>query len=522
MTEESDPAAETILTPGTPADTPGDTQNLGASVTKVTTDDSATTDAAGTADRATPATTATASLTPGPVSGGGRQPEDGAAPGGLDGAVADADAQRVVLILQQHLLPTGLPIFPQIRLAGRHLAAPRVPGGGCFDVFALAGGTIALMAGHAPGHGPQAVAALAELRTVFRRALDGGAGLADALTRMDEFAAATRASRGTTACVALLDPANGSVRYTSAGHPMPLICAPADAAAGGNVTLLPAADDKPLGFGTGQPTVATAELARGAVLLLGGDGAGGGPGDDGRSGAERFAAAAGAALAGWIVDGQGRDGHGQPSSGRDGAGPAGSGGTDTAPGTRKPADADLADGDLADVGDRLCAAVAARLADGPVDGDVTVLAVHRLAKPGRGLSLRLPGEPTALRQLRARLAEWLDEVGASPLDRVDTELAVYEAAANAIVHGRPAQGTGIVTVDMSLDGVGGVLIQVADQGEWRPRTPAAAEDRPGGRGLAVISKVTDELTIAPSPDGTTVVMRRGLTHPVTVDRAPAP
>lgn len=52
--------------------------------------------------------------------------------------------------------------------------------------------------------------------------------------------------------------------------------------------------------------------------------------------------------------------------------------------------------------------------------------------------------------------------------------------------------------------------------------PAAAEDRSGGRGLAVISKVTDELTIRPSPDGTTVLMRRALTHPVTVDRAPVP
>jgi anti-sigma regulatory factor (Ser/Thr protein kinase) len=150
-----------------------------------------------------------------------------------------------------------------------------------------------------------------------------------------------------------------------------------------------------------------------------------------------------------------------------------------------------------------------------------VLAVHRLAKAGRGLSLRLPAEAPALRQLRARLAEWLAGIGASPLDKVDTELAVYEAAANAIVHGRPAQGAGVVTVEVNLDGAGGMLIQVTDQGEWQSRSPAAG-DRPGGRGLAVISKVTDELTITPSPDGTTVAMRRGLTHPVRVDRAPAP
>jgi anti-sigma regulatory factor (Ser/Thr protein kinase) len=151
---------------------------------------------------------------------------------------------------------------------------------------------------------------------------------------------------------------------------------------------------------------------------------------------------------------------------------------------------------------------------------VTVLAAHRLREPGAALSLRLPGEAQALRQLRTRLAGWLAEVGASPLDRVDTELAVYEATANAIVHGRPAQAPAMVAVDVALDGAGGALIQVADQGQWQARTAAASEDRPGGRGLTVISKLTSELRIIPSPGGTTVIMRRPLTHPVTVQRAP--
>jgi anti-sigma regulatory factor (Ser/Thr protein kinase) len=456
------------------SDTQGDTKNPGAAVATVTTGDTPT--------ATSPAATAPAE----PATGDGR-----------DGAAVDAGGQRVVLILQQHLLPAGLPIFPQVRLAARQLVAAGTPGGGCFDAFALAGGMVALMVGRAPGHGPQAVAALSELRTVFRRALHDGAGLADALNRMDEFAAAVPASRGTTACVALLDPATGSVRYAGAGHSMPLVCAPADVASGGTVSLLPPTDGKPLGFGAGQPAVATAELAPGAVLLLGGDATAGGPGHDG-GGAERFAAAAGAALAGSALDDPARDGS-----------------TDAEPG-----DAEQADEGPADAAERLCGEVATRLADGR-GGDVTVLAVSRLAEAGRGLSLRLPAEAAALRQLRTRLAEWLAGVGASPLDRVDTELAVYEAAANAIVHGRPARGAGVITVDVDLDGAGGVLIQVADQGQWQSRTPAAAEDRPGGRGLAVISKVTDELIITPSPDGTTVVMRRALIHPVTVDRAPA-
>jgi anti-sigma regulatory factor (Ser/Thr protein kinase) len=382
-----------------------------------------------------------------------------------------------VLILQRHLLPAGLPIFPQVRLAGRHLIATGYPGEGCFDAFALTGGTVALMAGRAPGHGPQAVAAMAELRSVLRQALHGGADLPEALNRMDDFAAASPATRGTTATLALLDPATGSLRYASAGHPAPLVCELAEARESRTISLLPSTDDKPFGLGTGQPAVATAELAPGSVLLLGGDG----------GGAERFAAAVGAVLAG------------------------------SQPGTSQPAN----DGEpVADVADLLCAAVAGRLVDGRGGGDVSVLAAHRLREARGGLSLQLPAEAQALRQLRARLAEWLVRIGAAPMDRVDTELAVYEAAANAIVHGRGAQEPAMVAVDVTLDGTGGVLIQVADQGEWQQPSIAGDEDRPGGRGLAVISKVTSELRITPSPGGTTVIMRRPLTHPVTVQPAP--
>jgi anti-sigma regulatory factor (Ser/Thr protein kinase) len=401
----------------------------------------------------------------------------GAAPASPDGA------QEAVLVLQRHLLPSGLPIFPQVRLAGRHLVASRAPGGGCFDAFALPGGTIALMAGHAPGHGPQAVAAMAELSTVLRQALRGGADLPEALNRMDEFAASSPTVRGAAASLALLDPATGSVHYASAGYPLPLVCGLAETATGGTVSLLLPTGGKPLGLGAGQPAVAVTELAPGAMLLLGGDGADGGQDGHGRPGAERFAAAASAVLAGGGLS------DGEPSA--------------------------------AEAADLMCAAVAERLADGEGAGDVTVLAAHRLREPGGGLSLRLPTEAHALRQLRARLAEWLTEVGAAPPDRVDTELAVYEAAANAIMHGRPARGPGMVAVDVVLDGTGGTLIQVADQGQWQERSAAGSEDRTGGRGLAVISKVTSELSITPSPTGTTVIMRRPLTHPVTVGRVPA-
>lgn len=369
-------------------------------------------------------------------------------------AMAPPGAQEVMLLLQRHLLPTGLPVLPQARLAARHLVGTHGPGGGCFDAFALGDGTVVLMAGHALGQGPGAAAAMAELRTALREALLRGGGPDEALAEADGRAGQVPGIQGAAVCLGLLNPASGSLCYACAGAPAPLACAP-----DGRVSVLARPDGGPLGA-HGRPPLADAALPPGAVLVL-------------CSGGQEPAAATAAALAGENLH-------------------------------------------EAKAADRACAVVAGRLAGGPPGGDVTVLAAHRRAAPAAALSLRLAGEPADLRGLRTRLADWLDELGVAPLDRVDTELAVYEAAANAIIHGRPERGAAGVSVDIGLDGTGEAVIEVADRGRWRIRP---GPQQPGGRGLSVISKVTSQLSITPSPDGTTVVMRKPLSHSVTVGRA---
>ena len=112
--------------------------------------------------------------------------------------------------------------------------------------------------------------------------------------------------------------------------------------------------------------------------------------------------------------------------------------------------------------------------------------------PGRaaaGWSMNLPAEPLALRQLRVRLRDWLRELGAAASDRTDVELAVWEAAVNAIVHGLLPAGDATVTVRASLDDAGRAVIQVSDRGRWRPparrilagRGPAGRDCRSSGR-----------------------------------------
>jgi anti-sigma regulatory factor (Ser/Thr protein kinase) len=130
-----------------------------------------------------------------------------------------------------------------------------------------------------------------------------------------------------------------------------------------------------------------------------------------------------------------------------------------------------------------------------------------------GWSMNLPAEPLALRQLRVRLRDWLQELGAAASDRTDLELAVWEAAVNAIVHGRPPAGDATVAVCASLDEAGRAVIQVSDRGRWRqPGSADPGRAWPGGQGLSVIRQVTDELDIASGPAGTTVTMRRALSR----------
>ena len=78
-----------------------------------------------------------------------------------------------------------------------------------------------------------------------------------------------------------------------------------------------------------------------------------------------------------------------------------------------------------------------------------------------------------------------------------------------------------VTVCASLDEAGRAVIQVSDRGRWRqPGSADPGRAWPGGQGLLVIRRATDELDIAPGPAGTTVTMRRALSRPVQGEAQP--
>jgi hypothetical protein len=85
----------------------------------------------------------------------------------------------VVAELQEALLPTALPVLPQLRIAARYLVAghEQAAGGDWFDAIPLAGGGVALVVGDVVGHGVAASAAMGQLRAVLSELLAAEADL---------------------------------------------------------------------------------------------------------------------------------------------------------------------------------------------------------------------------------------------------------------------------------------------------------------------------------------------------------
>jgi anti-sigma regulatory factor (Ser/Thr protein kinase) len=411
------------------------------------------------------------------------------------------------------LFPAALPLLPRLRLSACRRPAAGAPEteGEWLDVVVLPGGATALVIGSAAAPAGQAGAAAARLRAGLRDSLRGGAAPAEALARLDAAAGGSPGGRGATACLAVLNPLTGELRYAAAGQPAPVICPPA----GNGWRPGPVRGSPGDGPDAGRPEAGTAVLPPGAVMLLY-SGPARLPDEDrpDRSSADRDSADRDSA----DRDSADRDSADRDSADRDSAAGAARRVADTASSILRDADSAPA----ADTADRVVPAVLAGLTGDGHAGSATVLAAHRLPAPVGGWSMNMPGDPVALRELRSRLRDWLRELGASPSDRTDVELAVWEAAVNAVVHGRPAKGAARVTVHAALDEAGRAVIQVSDRGRWRPPGPLEPGRRwPGGQGLLVIRQAADELDIAPGLDGTTVTVRRSLSRPVPGQPQPA-
>jgi serine phosphatase RsbU (regulator of sigma subunit) len=173
-----------------------------------------------------------------------------------------------VAALQEALLPLTLPVLPRARIAARYLAAgpEQAAGGDWFDAVPLSDGRVSLVVGDMPGHGIAASAAMGQLRSVLDELLTAEPDLDGVLTRAEAFAAGRPALRAATLALAVLDPTDGTLRYTTCGHPPPLIIS-----TDGTGRYLPGTRTGPLGTGS-APDLATVTLQPGELVLLYSDG----------------------------------------------------------------------------------------------------------------------------------------------------------------------------------------------------------------------------------------------------------
>ncbi|MGV9567978.1 PP2C family protein-serine/threonine phosphatase [Streptomyces sp. NPDC003480] len=150
-----------------------------------------------------------------------------------------------------------LPCLPDLRpftaaAAYRPAATPGHLGGDWYDALLVPDQACAAVIGDVVGHDLQAAAAMAQIRNMLRALLyDQRTSPSAVLAHLDRALAAITDQPVTTACLARIEPAQPgawTLRWSTAGHPPPLLLTPDHRA-----RYLHADPDLPLGVDTAQP-----------------------------------------------------------------------------------------------------------------------------------------------------------------------------------------------------------------------------------------------------------------------------
>jgi serine phosphatase RsbU (regulator of sigma subunit) len=171
------------------------------------------------------------------------------------------------VLVQRSLLAEALPELSGVQVSARYLPADARYGigGDWYDAIALADNRTLLMIGDVAGHDAGAAVAMGQIRAAAR-ALAPTHEPARLLVELDRFVTATSDQTLVTAAAVLLDPRQGSLTYSLAGHPPPLLRRP-----GSRATALDRVEP-PLGGLVGTRAQHTVELAPGSTVVLYTDG----------------------------------------------------------------------------------------------------------------------------------------------------------------------------------------------------------------------------------------------------------
>lgn len=374
----------------------------------------------------------------------------------LDRAQLHEQSASVAHELQRSLLAVAPP--SDTRFAVATVYRPGVEmlevGGDWYDVFLADDDVLSVVVGDVVGRGLGAASAMGQLRSAVRAVAGPDVGPARLLSRLDRFVDQVEAAGMATLAYAELDLATGLLRHASAGHPPPVLL-PLD----GEPRLVWDGRTTPLGtfVQPGPREEATLQLAPGDRLLLYTDGLVERRDRSLDAGLDRLLSAAAQVAA-------------------------------------------------APLGEAVRTLTSTLLEDERGRDDVCVLL---LSWASAGFERDLPADLSGLSGVRKDLSAWLAQRGADDSTRRDVVLAASEALANAAEHGSGRRAEARVSLRAHVvprpDGPEEVVLQVRDNGRWRPTT--ASDER--GRGLTIIGALMDDVLVE-AGEGTTVVLRRQL------------
>jgi anti-sigma regulatory factor (Ser/Thr protein kinase) len=361
----------------------------------------------------------------------------------LERARAFEHEHEVAFRLQQSLLPAELPVAPGLTLAGEYAAGGTGVdvGGDWYDAVLRPDGTFALCVGDVSGRGVGAATVMGRQRSTFRAyAYDCGSP-AEILRRMVRHVDDDEMT--TVACISI-DPLEGLLVYSSAGHPPPLLL-DRDS---GEVVRLEDAIAPPLGVAEPADVIERSRpLPPRASLAMYTDG---------------------------LVERRGE-------SIEEGIGVLG---------RTMAARPEITARELMSA---ISEAIGA-----PAD-DVALLLAS--IEPASAFDIELAGDPEVLPGLRRRLRTWLGRQGFEAAAS-DVVLAVSEAINNAIEHAyRKVSGT--VRLEVSAEG-NLLRVQVSDRGHWF--VSESNDER--GRGILLMNSLMDSVEIESNGGGTTVTLER--------------
>ena len=361
--------------------------------------------------------------------------------------------------LQRSVLPVSLPEVGGVRLAARYLPGTMEVdvGGDWFDALSLPSGRLGLVVGDVVGKGVRSAATMAQLRNALRAFALDQMKPSSTVARLNRLMEEVEESSFATLVYLVVDPETRVCRFTSAGHPPPLVVYP-----DGRAEYLEGGRGLPLGT-SAEPeyTQQTFEAPLGSTLLLYSDGL-----------IERRDQTIDQGLANL----------------REAA-------------ARGPHDPErLVDHVLHEL-------VGAR----DRRDDIALLATRLLVAAPHPLRLKLPSTTGSLDVVRDALRVWLESAALRRSDADDVLLAAWEACANAVEHAvAPTEDTFVVSAEVE-DSV--VRVSICDSGAWSPEQIRGNR----GLGLQLMRSLMSSVEVEPGPRGTKVVLEKTYAPVVAVN-----